>query len=105
MSVASGAVSVVLEDAASEAVTNAIDAAGFADKGVKDAIGGSAAEYAAFKEWVQNVEGAGSASGAAAGEAAVVANTNAAAAYLLGAERLFEFTPLLEFLVYCCPCD
>ena len=32
-----------------------------------------------------------------AGEAAVVANTNAAAAYLLGAERLFENAPNVEF--------
>ena len=33
----------------------------------------------------------------AAGEAAVVANTNAAAAFLLGAERLFENAPKIEF--------
>ena len=32
-----------------------------------------------------------------AGEAAVVANTNAAAAYLLGAERLFENAPKVVF--------
>ena len=44
------------------------------------------------------MKGAGSASGSAvAGEAAVVANTNAAAAYLLGAERLFENEPMVEF--------
>ena len=40
---------------------------------------------------------AGSAGDAIAGEAAVVANTNAAAAYLLGAERLFENAPKVEF--------
>lgn len=87
----------IVVEATPEAVTNAIEAAGFADAGVKEAIGGSAAEYAAFKEWAQGVKGAGSASGAAAGEAAVVANTNAAAAYLLGAERLFENAPKIEF--------
>ena len=79
-------------------VTNAIEAAGFADEaGVKAAIGGSPEEYSAFKAWAGSVKGAGSASGAVAGEAAVVANTNAAAAYLLGAERLFENKPKVEF--------
>ena len=55
------------------------------------------AEYDAFKTWAGSVKGAGSAGGAVAGEAAVVANTNAAAAYLLGAERLFENKPKVEF--------
>ena len=88
----------VAADATPESVTNAIEAAGFADvAAVKDAIAGSAAEYAAFKEWADSVKGAGNASGAAAGETAVVANTNAAAAYLLGAERLFENAPKIEF--------
>ena len=64
---------------------------GFVDVGVKAAIGGSAVEYAAFKTWAQGVKGFGSASGAVAGEAAVVANTNAAA------ERLFENAPKVEF--------
>ena len=97
----------VAVDAAPEAVTNAIEAAGFADEvGVKAAIGGSAAEYAAFKAWAGSVKGAGSASGdAAAGEAAVVANTNAAAAYLLGAEKLFENTPKVEFGEVAVLCD
>ena len=84
-------------NATPEAVTNAIDGVRFADEGVKAAIGGSATEYAAFKAWAGKVKGAGSASGATAGEAAVVANTNAAAAYLLGAERLFENAPKIEF--------
>ena len=86
-------------DAVPEAVTNAIEAAGFADVvAVKEAIGGSAAEYAAFKAWAGSVKGARSASGeASAGEEVVVANTNAAAAYLLGAERLFENAPKVEF--------
>ena len=85
-------------DATPEAVTNAIEAAGFADaESVKAAIGGSAAEYGKFKEWAGSVKGAGSASGdVAAGEAAVVANTNAAVAFLLGAERLFENAPTIE---------
>ena len=51
--------------------------------------------YALFKAWAGSVKGASS--DAAAGEAAVVANTNAAAAYLLGAERLFENAPKVEF--------
>jgi len=86
-------------DGADAAMVNAtIDGVGFADAAaVKEAIGGSAAEYAAFKTWAGSVKGAGSASGTAAGEAAVVANTNAAAAYLLGAERLFENAPKIEF--------
>ena len=85
-------------DAAPTVVTNAIVAAGFADmEAVKTAIGGSAAEYNAFKVWASSVKGAGGVSAEAAGEAVVVANTNAAAAYLLGAERLFENSPKVEF--------
>ena len=88
----------IASNSSSEAVANAIESAGFADAvAVKEAIGGSAAEYVKFKEWAGSVKGAGSVSGAAAGEAAVVANTNAAAAYLLGAERLFENAPKVEF--------
>lgn len=88
----------VAADAAPETVTNAVVAAGFADAGVKGVIGGSAAEYNAFKTWAASVKGAAgsSSSATAAGEAAVVANTNAAAAYLLGAERLFENAPKVE---------
>jgi len=86
---------VIAADAAPEAVANAVETAGFADADVKGVIGGSAAEYNAFKTWAASVmRTAGSASPAtAAGEEAVVANTNAAAAYLLGAERLFENAP------------
>ena len=77
----SGSIPVIAEDAAAEVVTNAIESAGFADEaGGKAAIGGSAAEYTAFKAWAGNVKGTGSAGGSGAGEAAVVANTNAAAA-------------------------
>ena len=87
-----------LEEGDPASVTNAIAEAGFADAGVMEAIGGSAEEYNAFKDWAASVKVAGSASGdVAAGEAAVVANTNAAAAYLLGAERLFENKPKVEF--------
>ena len=85
----------VAADATPEAVTNAVAATGFADAGVRDLIGGSATEYAAFKSWANGVK---SATGTVlAGEAAVVENTNAAAAYLLGAERLFENAPKVEF--------
>ena len=85
-------------DATPDVVTNAIESAAFADmEAVKDVIGGSAVEYMKFKSWAGSVKSAGS-GGAAAGEAAVVASTNAAAAYLLGAERLFENAPKVEFV-------
>ena len=48
----------------------------------------------AFKAWADGVKGASG--DALAGEEAVVANAHAAAAYLLGAERLFENEPLAE---------
>ena len=88
----------VAPDAAPEAVANAIDSAGFADADVKQVIGGSAEKYAAFKTWAGSVKhpGGSPSSATAAGEAAVVANTNAAAAFLLGAERLFENAPKVE---------
>ena len=85
---------VVALDATPDVVTNAIDFAGFADAAVKAAIGGSAAEYNAFKTWADGVKGV--TGDALAGEAAVVANEHAAAAYLLGAERLFEYEPTVE---------
>ena len=86
----------IADDALPEAVTNAIEAAGFVDMdAVKAAIGGSAAEYMAFKSWANGVK---SVTGAAlAGEAAVVSSSHAAAAYLLGAERLFENAPVIKF--------
>ena len=84
----------VAVDATPEVVTNAIDSVGFADSEVKAVISGSAAEYNSFKAWADGVKGA--TGDALAGEAEVVANTNAAAAYLLGAERLFENEPTVE---------
>ena len=85
-------------DATPEMVTNTIESAAFVDMAaVKDVIGGSAEEYMKFKAWAGSVKSAGG-GGAVAGEAAVVANTNAAAAYLLGAERLFENAPKVEFV-------
>ena len=95
--VADDAIPEIDEKSDASVVDAAVDGVGFADEGVKAAIGGSAAEYGKFKEWAGSVKGTGSTSGAAAGEAAVVANTNAAAAYLLGAERLFENAPKVEF--------
>jgi len=92
-----GSIPDVAAGADAATVNAAVDGVGFADEAVKEAIGGSAVEYAAFKDWAGTVKGAGSASGAAAGEAAVVANEHAAAAYLLGAERLFENAPKIEF--------
>ena len=84
----------VAVDAMSEMVTNAIDSAGFVDSSVKEVIGGSATEYNLFKTWADGVKGA--TGDALAGEAAVVANEHAAAAYLLGAERLFENAPTVK---------
>ena len=77
----------VAVDADAATVNAAVDGAGFVDAAVKVAIGGSAAEYNAFKTWAAGVKGA--TGDALAGEAAVVANAHAAAAYLLGSERLF----------------
>ena len=103
-SVAAEPIPVVADDATPEVVTNAIEAAGFADAAaVKAAIGGSAAEYNAFKAWAESVKvpigddgSMGSSSPTTAGAAAVVASPHAAAAFLLGAERLFENEPTVE---------
>ena len=83
-------------DADEAAISNAVLAVGFADPSVCAAIGGSAAEYEAFRTWaacVTNVAGT-----AIAGEATVIANANAVAAYLLGAERLFSNSPYVTFV-------
>ena len=84
----------VAVDADAATVNAAIDGAGFVDAAVKVTIGGSAAEYNAFKTWAAGVKGA--TGDALAGEAAVVANEHAASAYLLGSERLFENEPTVE---------
>ena len=81
-------------DADATTVNATVDEVGFADAAVKVAIGGNAEEYNAFKTWADGVKGA--TGDALAGEAAVVANAHAAAAYLLGAERLFENEPTVE---------
>ena len=84
----------VAVDADAATVNAAVDGAGFVDAAVKVTIGGSATEYNAFKTWADGVKGV--TGDALAGEAAVVANAHAAAAYLLGAERLFENEPTVE---------
>ncbi|MGN0853351.1 MAG: hypothetical protein ACI4Q3_08240, partial [Kiritimatiellia bacterium] len=68
-------------------VEAAVDEVGFADAQVKEVIGGSAAEYNAFKAWAQGVAG---------GEEAVMESSHAAASYLLGAAALFENEPTVE---------
>jgi len=83
-------------DADGPAVSNAVSTTGFADNSVMDAIGGSAVEYAAFREWAASVTNI--AGNAEAGVAAVIGNEHAAAAYLLGAERLFANAPQIEFV-------
>ena len=85
----------VAVDADAATVNAAVDDVGFADaSAVKAAIGGNVEEYNAFKAWADGVKG--TTGDALAGEAAVVANGHAAAAYLLGAERLFENEPTVE---------
>ena len=84
----------VAVDADAATANAAVDGAGFVDAAVKVTIGGSATEYNAFKTWADGVKGV--TGDALAGEAAVVANAHAAAAYLLGAERLFENEPTVE---------
>ncbi|MBP5543295.1 MAG: hypothetical protein ILM98_04420 [Kiritimatiellae bacterium] len=70
-----------------ETVTNAIAGAGFTDAtAVMAAISGDSTKYAAFREWAQGVAG---------GETAVVASSNAAVSWLLGAEALFENEPAI----------
>ena len=93
-SAAADPIPTVTVDADAATVNAAVDGAGFADAAVKVAIGGSATEYNAFKTWAAGVKGA--TGDALAGEAAVVANEHAAAAYLLGSERLFENEPTVE---------
>ena len=84
----------VAVDADAATVNAMVDGVGFADAVVKEVIGGSSEEYNAFKTWADGVKGA--TGDALAGEATVVANEHAAAAYLLGAERLFENEPTVE---------
>ena len=93
-SAAADPIPTVAVDADAATVNAAVDGAGFVDAEVKAAIGGSAAEYNAFRSWANDVKGA--TGDAVAGEAAVVANAHAAAAYALGAERLFENEPTIE---------
>lgn len=83
------AVPEVSEHATAEEVNAALEGIEFADaEGIKEAIGGDAAKYAEFRRWAR---------GLSAGEVAVVVSTNAAVSYLLGAERLFENVPNVEF--------
>ena len=91
---ASNLIPEVAGDADKTTVDEVVDGVGFSDATVKAAIGGSAAEYNAFKEWAGSVKGA--TGDAQVGEAAVVASPHAAAAFLLGAERLFVNEPTVE---------
>jgi hypothetical protein len=84
----------ITDGESAETVNASVDSVGFADAAVKSVIGGSATEYVAFKTWADAVKGA--TGDTLAGEAAVVANEHAAAAYLLGAERLFDNEPTVE---------
>ena len=84
---------VISLDTLTSAVDAKVDSIGFADAAVKMAIGGHADEYMLFKAWADVVRDA---CGEIAGELAVVDNKYAAAAFLLGAERLFENEPTVE---------
>lgn len=67
-----------------DAIAETVEGANFADTNVAAIIGGNAARYADFRAW---------ASGVAGGAQAVVESRYAAAAYLLGAQELFEDEP------------
>ena len=85
----------VAADADPAEVVEAIESVGFADENaVLGMIDGSAAEYNAFKTWAIGVKNAKG--DALAGETSVVTNVHTVAAYLLGAERLFENEPTIE---------
>jgi hypothetical protein len=74
----------VSSSATAATVNAAVDGVGFADADVKKVIGGSASVYSAFRTWARGMTG---------GEAAVAISPHAAAAYLLGATRLFGYRP------------
>jgi hypothetical protein len=63
-----------------------VDGVGFADADVKKVIGGSASAYLNFRSWAQGMTG---------GEAAVAISPHAAAAYLLGSNKLFGYEPTI----------
>ncbi|MGN0854582.1 MAG: leucine-rich repeat domain-containing protein [Kiritimatiellia bacterium] len=77
----------VAGDADEATVEAAVDEVGFADAQVKAVIGGSAAEYNAFKAWTSGIDG---------GVVAVQESSHAAASYLFGAAALFENEPEVE---------
>ena len=80
-------------DTIPSAVDAKVDGIGFADAAVKTVIGGRADGYMSFKAWAGIVKGA---DGGIAGESAVVENEHAAAAFLLGAERLIANEPTIK---------
>lgn len=76
-----------ISSSATAATVNAtVDGVGFADADVKKVIGGSASVYSAFRTWAQGMTG---------GEAAVAISPHAAAAYLLGSNKLFGYEPTI----------
>ena len=76
-----------ISSSASSATVNAtVDGVGFADADVKKVIGGSASKYIAFRTWALSMTG---------GEAAVALSPHSAAAYLLGATKLFGYAPTI----------
>ncbi|MBO7206652.1 MAG: hypothetical protein J6W10_03455 [Kiritimatiellae bacterium] len=76
-----------ISSSASTSTVNAtVDGVGFADADVKKVIGGSASVYSAFRTWAQGMTG---------GEAAVAISPHAAAAYLLGSNKLFGYEPTI----------
>ena len=80
----------IADGSTSSEVDSAIDGIPFADPdSVKQVIGGSSAEYVKFRAWAHSVAG---------GEQSVIASTNAAVSYVLGAERVFEHVPAIEIV-------
>ena len=68
----------------------------FVDATLYDVISADVNEYSAFREWALKVKGVGANASAPAGANAVVNAPHAAAAFLLGATKLFENEPIIK---------
>ena len=68
----------------------------FVDATLYDVISADTKEYSEFREWALKVKGVGANASAPAGANAVVNAPHAAAAFLLGATKLFENEPIIK---------
>jgi hypothetical protein len=85
---------VLLADTTQEEFASIVEDIRFADSRLPAELLMGTEVYTAFREWAGGVKGA--TGDTLAGAAEVVANEHAAAAYLLGAERLLENEPTVE---------